>query len=404
MNPLRLFGALCTLLLALQCGAPAAAGTAQTTKPIRIGVSGPFTGASSPIGISMREGIRIAAAQINAAGGVLGRTLELVERDDEARNERGARVVQALIEQEKVVAGIGMVNTGVALASQRHYQLARIPVITAVATGTLITRQFQPPEFADNFVFRVSASDSIQAALIATEAVVNRGFRRVAIFHDATNYGQLGRADLEEALRRHDVRPLVIERIQPGQADLTRRLERARADGAEVVLAYGIGPELAEIARGMTAIGWPAPIVGSWTLGMSGFMDNAGIHAEGTRMPQTFIAEAADRRGRAFLDAWQKATGTARIPVPPAAAQGYDATLLLAAAIRQARSLEGDPIREALENLRTPVEGVIMTYVRPFSKENHEAITLPGQVQLGEIRDGKVVFAYDSDRLQGARR
>ena len=196
---------------------------------------------------------------------------------DEARNERGARVVQALIEQEKVVAGIGMVNTGVALASQRHYQLARIPVITAVATGTLITRQFQPPEFADNFVFRVSASDSIQAALIATEAVVNRGFRRVAIFHDATNYGQLGRADLEEALRRHDVRPLVIERVQPGQADLTRRLERARADGAEVVLAYGIGPELAEIARGMTAIGWLAPIVGSWTLGMSGFIDNAGI-------------------------------------------------------------------------------------------------------------------------------
>ena len=103
------------------------ASAASAIEPIRVGVSGPFTGGSSPMGIAMRDGIRLAAQEINDEGGILGRPLQLVERDDEARPERGALVVQELINREKVVAGLGIVNTGVALASQRYYQQARIP-------------------------------------------------------------------------------------------------------------------------------------------------------------------------------------------------------------------------------------------------------------------------------------
>lgn len=370
--------------------------------PIRIGVSGPFTGGSSPMGISMREGSRIAATEINAAGGLLGRPLELVERDDEASNERGAQVVQELVHQERVVASLGIVNTGVALASQRFYQEARVPVITAVATGSLLTKQFLPPRHPDNFVFRVSASDTLQAAMIVVEAIDRRGFERVAIFHDATNYGQLGRQDLERALRAHALRPVAVERFEIRQADMTAQLRRARDAGAEAILTYGIGPELAQIANGMARLDWRVPLVGSWTLAMSNFIDNAGPNAEGARMPQTFIAEATTPKRRSFLEAWKKSSGSVRIPVPPAAAQGYDSLLLLAAAIRQAGSTDGDRIREALENLQAPVEGVIMTYRRPFSKGNHEAITDAGDIYIGEVRDGRVVFAYEKDRRRAS--
>ena len=88
----------------------------------------------------------------------------------------------------------------------------------------------------------------------------------------------------------------------------------------------------------------------------------------------------------------------ARIPVPPAAAQGYDSTLLLAQAIHQANSLDGRRIREALEDLRTPVRGVIMSYLRPYSRDRHETLTHPQQIPMGEVRDGRVVFAYAQDR------
>ena len=84
--------------------------------PIKIGVSGPFTGGSSSMGVSMRDGVRLATMEINKAGGVLGRQIQLVERDDEAKNERGVQIAQELINKEKVVATLGYINTGVALA------------------------------------------------------------------------------------------------------------------------------------------------------------------------------------------------------------------------------------------------------------------------------------------------
>ena len=372
-------------------------------EPIRVGVSGPFTGGSNPMGIAMRDGIRLAAREINEAGGILGRPILLIERDDEARPERGAQVVQELINQEKIIAGLGIVNTGVALASQRFYQQAHIPMITSVATGTVITRQFLPPQYPDNYIFRVSAPDSIQAAMIVEEAVVRRRLRKLAILHDSTNYGQLGREDLERALERHSLKPVAIERFNIRDVDMTPQLTRARASGAEAILTYGLGPELAHLANGMVRIGWKVPLMGSWALAMSNFIDNAGPNAEGTRMPQTFIQDGNTPRRKAFIDKYRQTFGVERIPVAPAAAQGYDSMLLLATAIRQARSTDGPRLKDALESLSEKVEGIVMVYDRPFSKTDHEAIDTPRIPVIGEVRNSQVVFAYDEDRKRDAQ-
>ena len=116
---------------------------------IKIGLQGPLTGGSSPMGVSMRDGAKLAVTEINAKGGLLGRQIELIERDDEAKNERGVQIAQELINKEKVVAAVGYINSGVALASQRFYQEAKIPVMNNVATATLIAKQFadQPENY-----------------------------------------------------------------------------------------------------------------------------------------------------------------------------------------------------------------------------------------------------------------
>lgn len=132
---------------------------------IKVGVIGPFTGGSSSMGVSMRDGVRLATQEINAAGGINGNKIVLVERDDEAKNERGVQISQELINNEKVIAALGYINTGVALASQRFFQDAKIPVINNVATGTLITGQF--PNAPENYIVRTSAADRIQAPMIA---------------------------------------------------------------------------------------------------------------------------------------------------------------------------------------------------------------------------------------------
>nr|WP_198984092.1 ABC transporter substrate-binding protein [Herbaspirillum sp. ASV7] len=363
--------------------------SSQAADPIKIGVSGPYTGGSAPMGVSMRDGVKLAVAEINAAGGVLGRPLQVVERDDEAKNERGVQIAQELINKEKVVATVGFINTGVALASQRFYQEAKIPVINNVATGTVITKQFEKDK--DNYIFRTSAADKIQAKMIADEAVDKQKFTKVAILADSTNYGQLGREDLEKVLSDKKVTPVAVEKYNIKDVDMTAQLLKSKQGGAQAVLTYGIGPELAQIANGMEKLNWHVPIIGSWPLSMGNFIDNSGKNGNGARMPQTFIQDGTTPKRKAFIEAYQKAYKVDRMPSAVSAAQGYDSVLLLAAAIKQAGSTDGDKVRAALENLNTKVEGVVTTYDKPFTHDDHEAIK-PGMVVMGEVKNGRVIL------------
>jgi len=372
------------------------AGIAAAADPIKIGVSGPFTGGSSSMGVSMRDGVKMAVDEINKAGGVIGRQLVMIERDDEAKNERGVQIAQELINKEKVTATVGFINTGVALASQRFYQEAKIPVMNNVATGSLVTHQFD--DQPENYIFRNAAHDSIQAPMIVEEAVTRRGYKKVAILADSTNYGQLGREDLERALGLKNIKAVAVEKFNIKDVDMTAQLLKAKAAGAEVVLTYAIGPELAQIANGMTKLGWKVPMIGSWTLSMANFIDNAGPGGEGARMPQTFIQEPTTPKRQSFIINYLRTFSpkNARIDSPVSAAQGYDSIYLLAAAIKQANSVDGPKIKAALEDLKAPVEGVVTTYNKPFTAKDHEAITANIPV-FGEVKGQRVVYAYEND-------
>ena len=371
---------------------------------IKVGVIGPYTGGSSSMGVSMRDGVRLATKEINAAGGINGNKIVLVERDDEAKNERGVQISQELINNEKVVAALGFINTGVALASQRFFQDAKIPVINNVATGSLITNQF--PNAPENYIVRTSAADNIQAPMIAKEAVEKRGLKKVAILADSTNYGQLGREDMEKALKTYGVTPVAVEKFNLGDVDMTSQVLKAKNAGADVVLTYAIGPELAQIANGMGKLGWKKPMIGSWTLSMASFIDTSGKNGNGATMPETFIQQPATTpKRKAFVDAYLKEFKPKNgiIASPVSAAQGYDSVYLLAAAIKQAGGTDGPKILGALENLNAPLEGVVMTYNKQFSKTNHEAIATK-DVVMGVVENGRVEFLNAEDASKGAKK
>ena len=370
---------------------------------IKVGVIGPYTGGSSSMGVSMRDGVRLATKEINAAGGINGNKIVLVERDDEAKNERGVQISQELINNEKVVAALGYINTGVALASQRFFQDAKIPVINNVATGSLITSQF--PNAPENYIVRTSAADNIQAPMISKEAVEKRGLKKVAILADSTNYGQLGREDMEKALKTYGVTPVAVEKFNIGDVDMTSQLLKAKNAGAEVVLTYAIGPELAQIANGMGKLGWKKPMIGSWTLSMASFIDTSGKNGNGATMPETFIQVGTTPKRKAFIEAYLKEFKPKNgvIASPVSAAQGYDSVYILAAAIKQAGGTDGPKILGALENLNAPIDGVVMTYNKPFSKTNHEAIATK-DVVMGVVENGRVEFLNAEDATKAAKK
>ncbi len=390
---------LSVLLRLAAVSALAIAALPSLAQPIRIGLSGPFSGGSSPMGESMRNGVRLAVEEINAIGGIHGQPIELIERDDQARNELGAQVAAELVKM-KVAATIGIVNTGVGLASIEYYQRARIPLLVAVSTGPALTRKYAPPASTANFIFRVSPTLDLEAAILAAD-LKKRGSQRVALLADDTSYGDSGVAAFTAAARTASLEVVATERFTIGAIRMDDALRRVRSAGAQAVVAWGIGPELAQIAKAMTMSRWRAPLLGSWTLSMRNFIDAAGSSAEGALMPQTFIQDAGSTAKNSFLLAYGRHFKTDLIPSPMSAAQGYDGMHLLALALRQARSTEGNAIRQALENLDSRYQGAVTSYDYPFSAADHDAITT-NMIVIGKVSGGRVDYAYREDQRRSA--
>jgi branched-chain amino acid transport system substrate-binding protein len=375
---------------------------------IKIAITGPFTGGSAPMGASMRDGAKLAIAEINAGGGIkIGSKqmrFEVIERDDEAKNERGALIAQELASMNDLSGVIGSVNTGVVLAGDKHLQEKGITKIITPAAGSASMTQWSKAGVKTLSIFRFAAHDGIQAAMVVEEAI-NRRLTKVAILYDSTNYGVSGRDDLLSQIKRQGNKLQVVatEKFNIGDKDMTAQILRAKMSGAQAVLIWGIGPELAAVANDMAKAGLKVPLIGGWPLSMSNFIDNAGKNGNGTLMPQTFIEEAITPKARNFINSYHKAYKVSRIPSPVSAAQGYDAVYIFAAAVKQAQSTDTRRIKEALEDLREPVKGVIATWQKPFSvwdpanEDSHEAFRRD-QVVMGMVKDGRVVFGNDADR------
>lgn len=379
---------------------------------LKIALTGPFSGGSAPMGVSTRDGAKLAVQEINAAGGVkVGAKkmqIEVVERDDEAKNERGALVAQELSSMSDVVAIIGTANTGVVLAGDKFYQQAKKPRIISVAAGSAAMGQWtKEPNVipkGELYVFRFSANDGVQSDVMLEETVKKQKITKLAILADDTNYGVSGRDDLLARLKNMPgIEVVAVEKFSIGSKDMTAQLLKAKSTGAQALYVVGIGPELAAIANGMNKLGLKVPMLGSWTLSMGNFLDNAGAAANGAMMPQTFIQEDYTKRAATFISAYKAAYKVDRIPSPVSAAQGYDSVKVLAAAIEQAGSTDGKAVKDALENLGKPVEGAIARWNKPFSAwdpanpDSHEAFR-KDRVVVGVAKDGHITFAFPEDK------
>ncbi len=347
----------------------------------------------------MLNGIRLAVEEINAIGGINGAKIELIERDDKADNDTGAKIAQEFVEK-KVVAAIGIVNTGVGLASIDFYQKAQIPLVVAVSTGTSLTRKYAPPAAAENYIFRISPTLDLEAKVLVADLKRN-GKNTVALLADATAYGDAGMKAFLEQSALAGVKVVAQERFKIGDKDMSEQVQRARAANPQALVVWGIGPELAAVVKSRDALGWKVQTLGSWTFSMRNYIDTAGRSGDGTLMPQTFIQDLGNISKNSFLLGYRRAFKTDRIPSPMSAAQGYDGMHLLYLAIRQANSTDGKEIKNAFENLKARYQGAITSYNKPFSKEDHDAIT-QNMLLVGKVASGRIDYAYNEDQKKGA--
>ena len=370
--------------------------SAQGTGPIRIGLIAPLTGGSSDFGSSVRNGAMLAVSEINAVGGYLGRPLELVIRDDQANPAVGRAAAEELVLKEKVAYTIGFCNTGVALNALEVFESNKHLLMVPCSTGTALTRKTPP---AQSYVFRLAPPDRIQAPFLVREVVDRRKLTRVSIFADRTAYGDGGVQDITAELQKRGLQPVYVGRFALGVRDMTDLLQAARAAGAEAIINYTVGPEQAATLTSRAAMGWKVPYFAPWPLSFSGVLKSAGPAAlEGTQMVQSIIQDSANERRSSFIARYGRENPTEKpIGSLMAAAQAYDAVHLMLRALFQSKGdTSGPALKEALENLREPYRGVVTTFDRPFSREDHDAFS-DRMIWLGVWRNGSIVYHYAED-------
>ncbi|NRF68053.1 ABC transporter substrate-binding protein [Aquincola sp. S2] len=372
---------------------------AQGAAPLRIGFICPASGGSADFGTSARLGAELAVQEINEAGGFLGRPVQLVARDDQANPDRGRAVAEELVLKEKVEFTIGFCNTGVAMKSLDVFQDNKHLLLVPVSTGSAVTAKYPA---AESFVFRLSPRDRVQAAFIVNDIVERRKLTKVAVFADRTGYGEGGFKDVVGFLAERGLQPVYTARFDLGVQSLAAEVQAAKAAGAQALVGYSVGPELAVLAQARRDAKYDGLMYGPWPMSFRTVWDKSGGGAEGALMVQSIIPNLANERRSSFIARLKRHAGSQSVASLMAAAQTYDAVHLMLRALFQTRG-DGSAasLKHALENLDKPYVGVVTTYERPFSKADHDAFTM-NMVWLGTWRSGEIRFQYPEDEKRAS--
>ncbi|MEO8090716.1 MAG: branched-chain amino acid ABC transporter substrate-binding protein [Gemmatimonadales bacterium] len=314
-SPARAFLLAATLLVSACTTSPG---------PIRIGLAGSL---SDPVGVPMKHAAELAVQEINAAGGIGGRPLELVQRDDYADPDSAVFVATDLYEAG-VSAVIGHLFSGPTLAAAPVYNGGPDPVAA-------ISPSSSSPEVstAGDYTFRICPSDLAHGAALARWVYDTLGLHRGAVLYLNDQYGRGVRQTFVNDFSR---RGGVLQSIDPYLGEVPRvgpYLDRlAKIGGTDFLLVAGNRGDAEEILRQARARGLSMPVLGGD--GLEG-IEEAGALAEGVYLSSAYLPTLATAANKTFIRAYSKQFPTAGLPNQPAAAT-YDAVYLLRDVIARA--------------------------------------------------------------------
>jgi branched-chain amino acid transport system substrate-binding protein len=363
----------------------AAPTSSSAEEPIKIGHVAALSGGSAQSGEAITRGLSLAIDEINASGGLLGgRKIELIQRDDESVPPKGVVAARELIAKEKVVALFGGIDSPVALATVPVINKEKVPYIAVWAAGTGITRNGADP----NFAFRVSAVDVLVDVKLLDYANKKFGSTKPGLLLVNNPWGASNEAGLIEAGKTNPALTIVgIEKFENADVDMTPQLTRLKERGADTVIIVGNAAPGAQLMKSRERMGWMVPIVSHWGISGGRFPELAGPTAGDAHFVQTYSffgkqSAVGERVLAALKQKYPQIKGPEDIFSPVGTANAYDAMHLLAAAIVQAGSTDGDRLREALEHLQGKYVGLIKTYELPFSKTEHDALGPPDYIMV----------------------
>jgi branched-chain amino acid transport system substrate-binding protein len=367
------------------------AASAFAADPIKIGQIAALSGGSAQSGEAITRGLSLAIDEINAKGGLLGgRMLVLVQRDDESAPPKGLIAARELI-SEDVAAIFGGIDTPVSMAMVPVLNKEKRIYMGVWAAGTGITRNGATP----NYAFRVSAVDALVDVKLLRFAHQKFGAKKAGLILINNPWGQGNEKGLEAASKADPSIAIAgVEKFENNDVDLVPQLSRLKDAGADALILVGNAAPGAQVMKARERMSWTVPVVSHWGISGGRFPELAGASAGDPDFVQTYSffgkqSPVGQRVLAALMKKYPQIKGPQDVFAPVGTADAYDAMHILALGIAQAGSTDADAMRTALEDLKTPYEGLIKTYKPPFTADNHDA--------LGP--DDYIMVHYEADKI-----
>jgi len=326
-------------LIATALGAAAFAvslsGQADT---IKVGFNVPLTGFAAADGKSARIGAELAVEQVNAAGGINGKNIELVIYDDQASPKESAPLAAKLITQDEVVAGISGSYSGATRAAATIYQENGTPYISAYAVHPDITR-------SGDYVFRTSFMGEVQGRAGAKLVGEMMGKKRVSVITLANDFGKSLEAGFKEKAGEYGIEILGEYDYSIKDREFGPIVSKVKAESPDAIYASGYFFTAGPLVTQLREAGVTAPVIGQEGYDGEMFIKIAGDAAEGVIITTSLDRDSNDPLAQAFITGFQAKSG---YPADMVSASTHTAVLVLAEALKQVDPNDKAALRQAI--------------------------------------------------------
>src|SRR5262247_2012834 len=352
-----------------------AAAPAPAQDTVKLGLVAAMSGQSAKSGEAIVRGLTIAIDEINDKGGLLGKKVALLVRDDESNPAKGAVAARELVQREKVAALFGGLDTPVSIAIVPFANSAKVPFMGVWAAGTPITKNGA----AENYVFRVSAVDELVDKALVDYSIAKHQAKKPGMILINNPWGESNEKGLKAALAAKNIAYAGIEKFETNDVDVVPQLTRLKDAGADVLfLVANVAPS-SQVVKSLDRMGWNVPIVSHWGPAGGRFSELAGPSGARVHFIQTFsfsgkLSPKAESVLAALKSKYPEIKSLADVTPAVGIANAYDAMHLTALAIAKAGSTEGPKVRQAFYAI-DKYDGLIKTYAKPFTPENHDALS-----------------------------
>ena len=353
---------------------PARAEDGVTDKEIRIGMANALSGPASGLGVNLKAGTDAFLARINAAGGVNGRKIVLVSKDDGYEPEKTAAATKALIEQDKVFALFGYVGTPTSAAAVPLASRANVPYLFPFTGAEFLRNPL------NKWVFNVRASYFDETEVMIERLTKDAGAKKIALFIQDDAFGEAGKAGVNRALHKRDMKVAEEARYKRNTVDVDEGLAKIKAAAPDAVIFVGTYASLSAVVKKAKAQGIKARFMTVSFIGTADFIREAGADGDGVYITQVMPSpEGGAPVVKQFL---QDMKGG---PVNYSSLEGYVNAAVLVEGLKK---VGANPTRagfiSALEGLSTDLGGLKVG----FSATSHQGAK---DVFLTVVRGGKAV-------------